>query len=96
MATWLYDSHGTPIAFVSGQNVFSRNGQFVGRLEGTEVWNGGYHGEIVSGDRLLSRRGKPSVIRGKPGIPGTPGIPGIPGSTGARGLPGGFDDVRLD
>jgi hypothetical protein len=96
MATWLYNSRGTPIAFLSGENVFSRTGRFVGRLDGNEVWNGRYQGEIVSGDTFLFRRGMSSVVRGKPGTPGTPGIPGTPGSRGGRGLPGGFDDVELD
>ena len=96
MATWLYNSRGIPIAFISGDNVFSRNGRFVGCLDAGEVWNGSYRGEIVSGDRFLFRRGKSSVIRGMPGIPGTPGIPGIPGTRGAQGLPGGFGDVELD
>ena len=96
MANWLYDSRGKPIAFVSGGNVFSRSGRFLGRLEGNEVWHGTYIGEIVHEDRLLRRTGKARVRRGTPGTPGTPGIPGSPGSRGAIGLPAGYRDIELE
>jgi hypothetical protein len=96
MTQWLFSSRGHPIAFVSGDNVFSRGGQFLGRFDGNEVWHGRYVGEIVERDLLLYRRGKGSVVRGTPGTPGTPGLPGLPGSRGSRGLPSGYDDLDLD
>jgi len=71
---------GQPVAFISGKNVFSRSGRFVGLLDGKEVWHGSYKGEIVKQNRFLYNTTKGSVIRGTPGIPGSPGIPGIPGS----------------
>ena len=47
MATWLYDSSGTPVAFMRDDRVFSRYGHFIGRLDGNEVWHGRYIGEIL-------------------------------------------------
>ena len=95
MAEWFFDSGGSPIAFVSGDNVFSRSGQFVGRLEDGEVWNGHYVGEIVNGDRFLHKYGRSPVIQGMPGLPPSPGMPGLPGSRGAIGLLGGYTDVEI-
>lgn len=96
MAQWLFDSSGTPIAFINGDKVFSESGSFIGRLDGDEIWHGEYKGEIVKGDRLLYKTSKGSVIRGMPGTPGIPGIPGTPGSKGSIGLPGGYRDVDLE
>lgn len=93
MAHWLFDSRGAPVAFVNGDNVFSDRGRFLGKLDGEEVWNGRYVGEIRTGDRFLRRRSGKAVIRGRPGIPGTPGMPGRPGQRGAIGMPGGYEDV---
>jgi hypothetical protein len=95
MSQWLYDSHGIPIVFISGDNVFTKGGRFLGRLDNGEVWHGRYAGEIVRGDRLLYKSGKGSVTRGTPGTPGSPGIPGMPGSKGSISLPSGYSDVKL-
>ena len=96
MSTWLYNSSGSPIAFISGDNVFSRSGRFIGRLEGHEVWHGSYCGEIVMDDRFLCKTSRGSTIRGIPGIPGTPGIPGIPGQKGGIAIPAGYQDIEID
>jgi hypothetical protein len=96
MASWLYDSHGRPVAFLSGKDVFSRRGKWLGELEGKEVWKGKYIGEIVKGDYLLARHGHPHSVKGTPGTPGTPGIPGIPGTRGSSGLPAGYSDIELE
>lgn len=97
MARWLYSSRGEPIAFVHGEHVFSSTGRHVGQIDGNEVWNGRYLGEIVRGDLFLRRRGtgKESVVRGRGGTPGSPGVPGRPGNRGSSGLPGNFEDVEL-
>ena len=96
MATWLYNSSGTPVAFVEGDKVFSRYGHFVGRVDGNEVWHGRYIGEILRGNRFLHNTRKSSVIRGTPGVPGTPGIPGLPGMKGYIAPPAGYRDVELE
>lgn len=96
MATWLYDSSGTPVAFLSDDKVFSRHGHFIGRLDDNEVWHGHYIGEIVKDDRFLYDTRKGASIRSTPGVPGTPGIPGMPGMKGAIALPAGYRDVELE
>ena len=95
MAKWLYNSSGTPVAFIRDDKVFSKHGRFVGRLDGDEVWHSRYIGEILRGDRFLYDTKKGSVIRGTPSIPGTPGIPGLPGLKGTIVPPVGYQDVEL-
>lgn len=95
MAKWLYNSSGSPIAFIVDDKVFSTSGSFIGRLDGNEVWHGSYKGEIVNGNRFLYKTTKGAVIRGTPGTPGTPGIPGIPGSISPITLSMGYRDVAL-
>jgi len=96
MAKWLYNLHGHPIAFVNGDKVFSKNGSFIGRLDGNEVWHGSYKGEIVNDDGFVFNRSKGSVVKGTPGTPGTPGVPGRPGSKGSIGLASKYRDVDSD
>jgi len=96
MAQWLFSSRGEPIAFISRDNVFSRQGRFVGKRDGNEVWSGHYIGEIVTDDRFLRKHGKGSVLRGLPGLPGLPGLQGLPGLRGAIGISAGYSDVKLD
>lgn len=96
MAQWLYDSTGSPIAFINGDKVFSRSGHFIGRLDGNEVWHGSYKGEIIKSDRFLYKTSRSTIIRGTPGTPGTPGIPGMPGTKGGISVPTGYRDIDLD
>ena len=95
MATWLFNSSGKPVAFVVDDKVFVRGGPFLGYLDGNEIWHGRYKGEIVSGNRLLYKTGKGSVIRGRLGTPGRPGTPGIPGSIGSVRV-SGYTDVDFE
>lgn len=95
MAKWLFSSKGEPIAFISEDKVYTRRGDFVGRLEGTEVWHGSYKGEIYQADRLLYKSGKASAQRGVPGTPGRPGIPAVPAKPTAIAMPVGYCDVVL-
>ena len=93
---WLFDSRGNPVAWRCGADVFSKAGEFVGRLEDGELWNGGYLGELVRGDRLL----RDLVGRHEERVPPRPArpreVPTLPaGCRGAIGLPCGYRDVRL-
>lgn len=67
MATWLFNSSGEPIAFIKEDKVFSANADFIGRLDGDEVWHGRYKGEIYRENRFLYKTSKGSVVRGTPG-----------------------------
>lgn len=96
MATWLHNSSGTPVAFISDGKVISRYGRFIGRLDRNEIWHGCYKGEIVRGDRFLYNTRKGSSVRGIPGIPGIPAIPGLPGMKGPIALPASYRDVDLE
>jgi len=59
----MYTKNGRPLQ-VSGQNVYSRSGQIVGRIKGDKVFgtDGRYVGTIV-GDRLVYRSSQ-SASRG--------------------------------
>ncbi len=96
MTRWLYNSDGDPIAFLSGQNVFTHRGDFFGKLyEDNTVWNGDYVGELYAGDRLIFDERRLHGMRGIPGLPGLPEFIGEPEFKGALTLPLGFHDVRI-
>ncbi|RPJ39652.1 MAG: hypothetical protein EHM21_15470 [Chloroflexi bacterium] len=97
MARWLYNSDGDPIAFISGTHVFTRQGNFLGKLyEDNSVWNGEYVGELYADDRLIYDARKLKASRGIPGLPGLPGFIGEPNFKGPLTLPLGFRDVETD
>jgi hypothetical protein len=95
MTRWLYNSDGDPIAFISGTNVFTRRGDFFGKLyEDNSVWNGDYVGELFADDRLIYDGRKLKGSRGIPGMPGLPGFIGEPAFKGPVTIPLGFRDVE--
>jgi len=97
MARWLYNSDGDPVAFVSGEHVFSLRGDFVGKLyPDQQIWNGEYIGEIYADDRLIYNAAKLHGTRRLPELPGLPGYAGEPGFKGPFTLPQGYHDVNLD
>ncbi len=97
MARWLYNSDGDPVAFVSGENVFSRRGDFVGKLyPDQQVWNGDYIGELFADDRLIYNAIRLHGTRSLPGLPGLPGHVGEPPYKGPCTLPQGYHDVNID
>jgi hypothetical protein len=95
MAEWLFNSEGKPIAFVNGNDVFTRTGRFLGRLTEKELWRGEYQGEIVRENRLLYKMNNVHPTHARPPKPVKPAIPSIPGSKGSNGLPSGYRDVDL-
>jgi hypothetical protein len=95
-AEWLFDSHGRPVAFRVGANVFSPSGEFLGRLESDELWNGVYRGELLRGDRLVRAFASRGDDRAPHPAPPRPEIPTPPaGCRGAIGLPAGYRDVSF-
>lgn len=96
MATWLFNSTGAPIAFIKDDKVFSAHSDFIGRLDGDEVWHGRYKGEIYRENRFLYKTSKGSIVRGTPGTPGRPGVPARPASKSSISMPSGYRDVELD
>lgn len=93
---WLYDSHGSPLGFIAGKDVFLASGLYFGKIDGTEVWHGRYRGEIVGGDRLLRRRDRPSTTRPHGGHPATPSVPVLKPRAKRLSLPDGFDDISME
>lgn len=61
---WLFSSSGTPIAFVHEGAVHTATGRFFGCLQGAQVVDGDYVGEII-GNRLVRRVHKPLMIMEK-------------------------------
>jgi hypothetical protein len=91
---WLFNSTGTPIAFASGANVFSADGKFLGKIDGNEVWNGTYVGEIADHDYLFRRTSRAGAARMTPMSPMTPMTPMTPMSRVGRSLPSGYEDIE--
>ncbi len=95
MSRWLYNSDGDPIAYIQGVNVFTRDGDFLGKLyEDNSVWNGDYVGEIYADDRLIYDGRTLHGSRGIPGMPGLPGFADEPCFKGQVTLPHGFYDIK--
>jgi hypothetical protein len=96
MTRWLYNSDGDPIAYIQGTSVYTRLGDFVGKLYADNtVWNGDYVGELFFGDRLIYDGRKLHGSRGIPGLPSLPGFVGDPDFRGPITIPLGFRDVDL-
>ena len=55
---WLYSSRGKPVAFVVDEFVYRSDGAYLGNLEGNQVFEFDYKGEIVFDDRLMHDRSK--------------------------------------
>jgi hypothetical protein len=75
MLKHLFNAWGRPVAYIYEDGVFLYSNDFVGRLDGNEIWHGKYVGKIVNGDRLLYREavGREARPAGKavfaPGVP---------------------------
>ena len=102
---YLFDSHGSWIAFKDGDLVFDRDGQFLGWTPPINGPNdvvtaqGEYLATILPEDsshaRLYTLRGKPYCgYHGRPDVPDYPGYPGHPGTLAPTALPPGAQDVR--
>lgn len=95
MSKWLYNSSGTPIAFISGNNVFLKSGTFLGKLQGDEVWNGNYIGEIVKDDYLARKTSTSHASRVSLVTPASPVSPVQPVGRVGTSLPSGFEDIKI-
>lgn len=60
---WLHSAAGNAIAFIRGREVFLPDGTLLGRLEGHEVWNSHYVGELYAGERLVRKLYRPLGMR---------------------------------
>lgn len=96
MTQWLFDSVGSPIAFIANDHyVFHMSGDCIGKIVGGKVWNRDYVGDIV-GDRLFY-----NLLKVKDAIQVTlsvsrPGIPKSPPAKAKVRIPQGYRDVYLD
>lgn len=97
MVEWLFNSKGHPIAFVFGENVYSKGKRYIGFLQGNSVWYGSYKGEIIYGERLLYDTSK-SSLRGPMPLSSRPSVPSpqSPSSRGEISLPSGFRDIEFE
>lgn len=95
MATWLFNSRGHPVAFIDRDNVYTKSLKYIGRLDGTEVWNTQYIGEIVNDNRLLYSIKKGMKIKPTHGLPALPKVPPLPTTTARIAMPSGYKDVEL-
>lgn len=72
---WLHSAAGAAIAYVQKGTVFLADGTFLGRLEGNEVWNSHYVGEIFKGNRLVRKLYRPLGTREEPIEGSAPSLP---------------------
>ncbi|MBE0700013.1 MAG: hypothetical protein IH586_24060 [Anaerolineaceae bacterium] len=96
MTRWLYNSDGDPIAFIQGDNVFTTQGDFFGKIyPDQQVWNGDYLGELFADDRLIYNATKLHGNRKMPGLAGLPAYFGEPPFKGPVTIPLGYRDVDI-
>jgi hypothetical protein len=95
MSTWLFNSRGHPVVFVDQGNVYTKSLKFVGRLDGNEVWNTQYVGEIVKDNRFLYNIRKGMKVKPTHGLPTLPKVPRLPTTTAPIAMPSGYKDVEI-
>ena len=83
---------GSGVAFVSGEGVFTACGTFIGILNGNEIWNGIYVGEIIKDDRLAR---KTLAALGSGIWPDLICPPVLPGMRSYVTYPAGYKDADL-
>src|SRR6266478_3939940 len=102
LTAWLYDSKGTPIAFLVGKHVFDSRSRFIGDMIDSEiVWGEGpqgqspYKGEM-EGNRLVFREESRPSLKHVSVVPAvSPGVPTFPECNDAIVLRPGLRDVVL-
>lgn len=93
MVKYIYNSHGSAVAYIQGRYIHSLRGQAIGQIANeTHVHrlSGQYVGELHKDmivDKHLGNRGN----IGNPGNPGNTGNPGNPGNRGSVNY--GYQDV---
>ena len=96
MSEWLYSSKGEAVAFVHDRLVFSSSGQFLGELDGSEIWNERYFGEIIQGNRIVRQNLRPLTRREAPKEVGIPEWPAAPSNAIEQVmLSTGYSDVEI-
>ena len=84
MINYIYNSHGSTVAYIQGRYVYTMHGDAVGQIVGeTHVHRltGPYVGELHKGMIVDKHLGNLGNI-GNPGNPGNAGNPGNPGNRG--------------
>ena len=95
----LFDSRGNHIANVADGRLYATNGTNIGRvIEPFGIYvdiSGGYLGEVLAGNRLVSNRASGYRTTNFGNTESTESIAdaGSPGNYGSIGLPGGYQDI---
>lgn len=96
MAFWLFDSVGSPIAFIASEvYLFHISGKCIGKIIDGKVWNKHYVGEIL-GDRLYRHQKQVHQHYDMTLPTGRPGVPFPPAAKAKITIPSGYRDVYLD
>jgi len=93
MTSYIYDNHGSAVAYVQGRYVYSMGGKAVGQIVSeTHVHklSGQYVGELHQ-DMIVDKHLGNLGNVGNPGNPGNAGNPGNPGNRGSVNY--GYPDV---
>lgn len=102
MVTRLYNSRGRHIANIVSGRLHATGGRNIGHPMQDGAFfidmRGRYLGEIVGGNRLMSKRSSPhrNINYGSRGNYGNVGNYGNPGNIGSSGTIAGYDDVPED
>jgi hypothetical protein len=109
MSSWLFDSKGNPIAYLSDtdifnpesdRDIFSLFGTFLGKLnKDNEIWKRIYRGEVHNKNRLYVKASLKTSIKPRNlynEVPrSNPIRPPIPDAISKLALPQGFEDIDI-
>ncbi|MCB2264285.1 MAG: hypothetical protein LGR52_15300 [Candidatus Thiosymbion ectosymbiont of Robbea hypermnestra] len=87
---YLFNTRGKYVAFVSGDNVFTKDGEWIGSIgNGNELWDrqGKFIGYIFDDDRVIRNRSELPRLSSLPKLPPLPPLPPLPALSRLPKLP---------
>jgi len=99
MMKYIYKWNGEYFGFISGDNFFDASSNWVGWVEGNQVWqaNGEFLGEIYEGSYILRGTTMVPAVPRVPPVPPVPPVPQVPPVNRDGRVPiAGFKDALED
>ncbi len=77
---YIYKWNGNYFGFVSGENLFDKQSNWIGWLENNQVWlaNGYFLGEIYNDDYILKNTAMVPLVPKVPHVPPVPPVSPVP------------------
>lgn len=95
MTTPIYKAAGTYLGFISNGSLFSRDGEYLGWIEGKFAWDatGRFRGQLWNGNYIIFNRFAVQPLPKHPrDVPNRPALPNPPPNIPPISLPTGWVD----